>query len=394
MNTRDRLRAVDKSLQARLKRVRKRLLPILQTGIAAGLAYWISKDLIGHAQPFFAPIAVVLIIGMSGGDRITKAGDIAFGCMIGVLVGDLLFYRLGEGGWQIALIVSGSLLIASFFSKSPLLNNQVAIGSILIATIMPPGAEVTGIDRTIDAFVGCAVAMVTLALIPQAPMSSARNEIANVMSLMSSVLDDVAAGLKSRDPACIREALDLIRGSQSRIDSMAAAIQSGEESTRISPFLWGSRRYINSMGRVIPPVDNAIRTTRVLARRALVLCEDSDTVTNRQIEIIDALASVCLEIAEVYEVNSTRTQATVIPRQVNELRALAQTAGMEVVEGGGDSGIELVDAPVLSAYAILAQTRSLIVDLLQICGMSRESALAALAPTSPTPHVPPEEFDL
>lgn len=457
MNTRDRLRAVEDSVQARFKRMRKRLLPILQTGIASGFAYWVSKDLIGHQRPFFAPISVVIIIGMTGGDRISKAWDIAVGCVLGVLIGDLFLYRLGEGGWQIALIVSLSLLIASFFSSSQLMNNQVAIGGILIATIMPPGAAVTGIDRTVDAFVGCAVALATLALIPQTPMNDARAEISKVMSLVSSVLDDVASGLRAGNPGCINEALDAIRGSQSRIDSMAAAIQSGEESTKLSPFLWGSRRYIQSMGRVIPPVDNAVRTTRVLARRALVLCEDGDRATEEQIELLDALSQVCLEISELYEVRSSQTQATAIPRLVNELRAIAQRSGMDALAGpgaaeaapgatpaadaaaegtAGNAAAETTPAagtasaaapatgsaavaapatgttaaaaaapgttaettphpePVLSSYALLAQTRSLTVDLLQICGMSRESALAALAPTSKTPHFEPETFDL
>ena len=36
MGTRERLQLVDKSVQARLKRVRKRLLPIMQIGLAAG----------------------------------------------------------------------------------------------------------------------------------------------------------------------------------------------------------------------------------------------------------------------------------------------------------------------------------------------------------------------
>ncbi|MCP1387616.1 FUSC family protein [Corynebacterium sp. TA-R-1] len=435
MSTRDRLRAVDKSVQARLRRVRRGFIPIMQTAIAAGVAYWISKDLIDHERPFFAPIAVVLIIGVTSGDRISKAADIALGCILGVLVGDLLFYRLGDGGWQIAVIVGGSLLIASFFSKSQLLINQVAIGSILIATIMPPGAEVTGIDRTIDAFVGCTVALLTLALIPTGPMASARAEISHIMGLMSSVLDDVAEGLRTGNPECIREALDLIRGTQSRIDSMSAAIQSGEETSKLSPFLWGQRRYINSLALVIPPVDNAVRTTRVLARRALVLCEDDDTVTDLQISLIDECSQVCLEISEMYDIDAARGrrgrstagdveagggagsddgaggdgagagaggidgrvggQAVMIPRLVNQLRGVAQRSGMEVVEGayaGGGSADR--PEPVLSAYAILAQTRSLVVDLLQVCGMSRESALAALAPTSTTPHVPPEQFEL
>ena len=383
MGTRERLQLVDKSVQARLKRVRKRLLPILQIGLAAGLAYFLARDVAGHPRPFFAPIATVIIIGMTGGDRVSKSVDMALGCILGVLVGDLIFYRLGEGGWQIAVIVAGSLLIASFFSGSVLVNNQAAIGAILIATIMPPGAEVTGIDRTVDAIIGCLVALATIALIPQAPMQSARAEVSKVLGIMSSVLDDVSEGLRNNDSASIDEALDLIRGSQTGIDDLAAAIKAGQETSRVSPFLWGTRRYINSLARVIPPVDNAVRTTRVLARRAGVLADDNDSATPAQIQLLDTLSQVCLELSEVYDVNSRVAQATVIPQCVNELRQAAQEAGMDVIPEDG----------VLSAYAILAQTRSLIVDLLMVCGMSHESALAALAPTSKTPKVEPETFD-
>ena len=383
MGTRERLQQVDKSVQARLKRVRKRLLPILQIGLAAGLAYFLARDVAGHPRPFFAPISVVIIIGMTGGDRVSKSLDMALGCILGVLVGDLIFYRLGDGGWQIAVIVAGSLLIASFLSSSILVNNQAAIGAILIATIMPPDAEVTGIDRTVDAIIGCLVALATIALIPQAPMQSARAEVSKVLGIMSSVLDDVSDGLRDNDPASIDEALDLIRGTQTGIDALAAAIKAGQETSRVSPFLWGTRRYINSLARVIPPVDNAVRTTRVLARRAGVLADDNDSATSAQIQLLDTLSQVCLELSEVYDVNSRVTQATVIPQCVNELRQAAQEAGMDVIPEDG----------VLSAYAVLAQTRSLIVDLLMVCGMSNESALAALAPTSKTPKVEPEAFD-
>ena len=383
MGTRERLQQVDKSVQARLKRVRKRLLPILQIGLAAGLAYFLARDVAGHPRPFFAPISVVIIIGMTGGDRVSKSLDMALGCILGVLVGDLIFYRLGDGGWQIAVIVAGSLLIASFLSSSVLVNNQAAIGAILIATIMPPDAEVTGIDRTVDAIIGCLVALATIALIPQAPMQSARAEVSKVLGIMSSVLDDVSDGLRDNDPASIDEALDLIRGTQTGIDALAAAIKAGQETSRVSPFLWGTRRYINSLARVIPPVDNAVRTTRVLARRAGVLADDNDSATTAQIQLLDTLSQVCLELSEVYDINSRVTQATVIPQCVNELRQAAQEAGMDVIPEDG----------VLSAYAVLAQTRSLIVDLLMVCGMSNESALAALAPTSKTPKVEPEAFD-
>ncbi|WJY68871.1 FUSC family protein [Corynebacterium auris] len=383
MSTRERLHQIDSSIHARFRRVGNRLLPITQIALAAGVAFWISTSIFGHMQAFFAPISVIIVIGMTGGDRISKAVDVSMGCIISVFVGDLLFANLGQGGWQIAVIVGGALLIASFFSKSQLVNNQVAIGSILIATILPPGGEVTGIDRTIDALVGCVVAMLVLALIPQWPMSRARTEIAHVLKLMSSVLDDVTEGLKKRDEEVIAEALEAIRASQSDVDGMASAVRSGQESAKLSPFLWGARRYVMALSRVITPTDQAVRTTRVLARRAHVLCEDNDTVSEKQIEILDCLARICLEISEVYEVNSRLLQASVIPEAVNELRALGAGAGTEVLQK--DS--------VLSAYVILAQSRSLIVDLLQVCGMSRESAVAVLAPTSPTPKYPPELYE-
>lgn len=382
MGTRARLKAVDLSLQARLNRVRSRLIPIAQTAVAAGVAYFIAHSIFGHPQPFFAPISVIIVVGLTGGERISKAWDISVGCVLGVLAGDLLFYRLGAGAWQIAVIVGGSLLIASFFSRSQLVNNQVAIGSVLIATIMPPGGEVTGIDRTIDAFVGAAMAMLSVALIPQGPVSRARREVAKVMELMSSVLDDVAAGLKRGDPDVIEEALRSIRSTQSDIDAMSSALAMGVESTKLSPFLWGSRRYVHSLGMVIPPVEMCVRTTRVLARRALTLCGDSDTVTPGQVELIDALAKACLDISEVYEVDSTKAQSVVIPRIVNELRVLGGRAGMQLIP----------DDAVLSAYVILAQSRSLIVDLLQVCGMSAESATAVLVPTSSHPKYPPELY--
>ncbi|MDY5784587.1 MULTISPECIES: FUSC family protein [unclassified Corynebacterium] len=382
MGTRQRLQKIDTSIHARTKRVRNRMLTIMRIAIAAGVAFWIAQRVFGHEQPFFAPMAVVIIVTMTGGERLKRAFDMSLGCTLGVLLGDLLFVHLGQGGWQIAVIVAGSLVVASFFSKSQLVSNQVAIGSILVATIMPPGASVTGVDRTIDAIVGATVAMLTLALLPPLPLARARTEIAHVMELMSSVLDDVAKGLRASDGESIMQALKAIRESQADIDLVSTAIRSGKESANMSPLLWGARRYVASLSRVLPPTDIAVRTTRVLARRASVLCDDNDHVTEKQLDLLDRLAKICLDISAVYEGRPGREQASVIPAVVHELRVLGAEAGMDVIS----------DNPVLSEYAILAQTRSLIVDLLQVCGMSYESAVAVLVPTSSTPGYPPEVY--
>lgn len=399
MTTRERIAAIESSVEARLTRVRKRILPAFQVGIAAGLAYWIAHEWVGHPRPFFAPISVVIIVGLSGGERINRALDMSLGCVLGVLIGDLLFAPLGAGGWQIALAVGGSLLFAAFFSKSPLVANQVAIGSILIATIMPPGSEVTGMDRTVDAFIGSLVGLAVVALVPSAPLSTARHEIANVLRVLSSVLDDVCHGLTTQQPAEMALALEAIRGTQSDIDAITSATKSGRESTQLSPFLWGARRYVQSLSRTVAPTDNAIRTTRVLARRALVLVQDKDPVSQKQLEILEELSEIALELAELFDVRSEHSQSEKMPAITNRLRDLAAQTGLDVLDMTYNSnGVDSTDSnvsgepprPSLSAAVVLAQSRSLIVDMLQICGWSRESAIAVLAPTSETPGFKPD----
>lgn len=422
MSTRQRMAAVEDSLEARLKRVARRFWPALQVGFAAGLAYFIAFEWVGHPQPFFAPISVIIIVGLSGGERIKRALDMSLGCILGVLVGDLVFAPIGPGGWQIALAVCGSMLFASFFSKSMLVANQVAIGSILISTIMPPDAAVTGLDRAVDAFIGSAVGLAVVALVPSAPLSTARQEISKVLSILSSVLDDVSTGISRQDPAEMALALEAIRGTQSDIDAISTATKSGRESTQLSPFLWGSRRYVQSLSRTVPPTDNAIRSTRVLARRALVLVEDQDTVSPKQLWILDQLSAVALDMSELFEVKSKVSQVQGMPSLTNRLRSLGAETGLEVLDldcqpprgpyspfkgphadevnatAHSEAGTKTpVPKPLgeqrqatLSGAAILAQSRSLIVDMLQICGWSRESAVAVLKPTSETPAYPPE----
>ena len=73
-------------------------------------------------------------------------------------------------------------------------------------------------------------------------------------------------------------------------------------------------------------------------------------------------------------------EAQEIPALINRLRDVAAESGTEVLDKHS----------VLSAYAILAQTRSVAVDLMIVCGMSRESAVAQLKPTSKHPAFPPE----
>lgn len=376
-----RLSELDKSLRNRLLRVRSRLLFIVHSSIGAGVAYWIAVEVIKHGQPFFAPMSAVIILGLSGGDRIKRATELTLGCALGVGLGDLLIMQIGTGYWQIFVVVGLALLVASFVSPAPLVSNQMAIGGILIATMFPPG-DGGSIDRMIDAFIGGGVGILVIALLPSSPLDAGRHQVANVLGIAASVLEDVAASLKAKDAAKLNNALEALRRSQASVNKLETAASSGKEATTVSPFLWGDRARVRSLYRILAPVDNVIRNARVLARRAVVLTEDNDTVSDEQIHVIEEIADIALRLSDLYEHHKEISEALEIPELVNRLRQL-----------GSEVGEDIAEDRVLSAQVILAQSRSIIVDLLQICGMSRESAVAVLVPTSESPAYPPELWD-
>lgn len=381
INTRERLQVVEHSLRSRINRVRTRFPYMLQATIGAGLAYWVAHELVGHPQPFFAPMSVVIILGLSGGDRLSRALEMAMGGVLGVAVGDLLFHSTGmTGPLQITLIVFIALIVGSLLTKSVLVSNQIVIGSILIATILPPDVSNGGLERAIDALIGCVIGIATIALVPNSPLTNGRNEISKVLAIISSVLDDVVAGLRDNDSKVIDQAMDAVNNSQTEINSMLAAAKSGKEVTKVSPLMWSSRRQLRSFERMLEPVGNCVRLVQVLARRAGVLCEDGDKVSDKQIALLEELADIALGLSTVYQKRTKVIEAQEIPALINRLRDVAAESGTEVLDKNS----------VLSAYAILAQTRSVAVDLMIVCGMSRESAVAQLKPTSKTPAFPPE----
>lgn len=354
-------------------RLRSNWIYVIQAGLAAGLSYWVGLHLFGHEQPFFAPMSTVIVLSTTGGERFRRSFELVLGVSIGVGLGDVLIALVGSGVWQISVVVALSIVLGTVADKGVLVANQASFAAVLIATILPPGTS-GGTDRMLDALVGGLVGIAVIALIPDSPLRSGRREIANILGVMVVVQRKVANALRTGDADAIADALVLARGTQGHINQMIAAANMGKETIQASPLLWAQRRRIRSMMRILNPVDNAMRNTRVLARRALVICEDQDEVSAQQIELIETLACASERLSNLYFGNTEVSENAEVPKLVGILR-----------DAGARSGLDVAEGRVLSAQAVLAQTRSLIVDLLQICGQSRRSAVEVLAPTSEHP---------
>jgi uncharacterized membrane protein YgaE (UPF0421/DUF939 family) len=75
---------------ARVARLRSKAWQIGQAALAAGAAWFIAKDLLDHPTPFFAPIAAVVCLGTSYGQRLRRVVEVTFGVAIGVFIADLV----------------------------------------------------------------------------------------------------------------------------------------------------------------------------------------------------------------------------------------------------------------------------------------------------------------
>ena len=133
--------------------MRASALPIVQCGVAAGLAWLVASDLFGHERPFFAPIAAVISLGVSLANRLRRVVELVVGVSLGVLVGDLLISVIGSGRWQIMLVVALAMAAAVFADGATLLVDQAGASAVLVATLLPPG-QAGGIDRCVDALIG------------------------------------------------------------------------------------------------------------------------------------------------------------------------------------------------------------------------------------------------
>src|ERR1700743_3676843 len=78
------------SMLDRWRRTRGSLLLAAQAGLGAGIAWLVAQHVIGHPHPFFAPIAAVIVLNVSVGQRLRRAVELVFGVALGILVGDLL----------------------------------------------------------------------------------------------------------------------------------------------------------------------------------------------------------------------------------------------------------------------------------------------------------------
>ena len=348
------------SLGARLARVRAKGWHLVQAAVAASVAYFIAADVLGHPTPFFAPIAAVVSLGTSYGQRLRRVAEVTLGVAVGVLVADLLVLWLGTGAWQIGLVVALAMSTALLLDAGALFVTQAAVQSIVVATLAPTGGQ--ALVRWTDAVVGGAVALVAATVVPAAPLRRPRDQAAHVVDTIAALLRGASQGIRDGD---VEETLDLLAGARETevvIDELKQAATEGLSVVRSSPFRARHREPLRKLAELTEPLDLALRNTRVIVRRTAVAAYRHTRVPDEYAAFCDELAGALDEVAA--ELRADRSPAAVQPRLLKLGRASAR----------------LPRSQELSAEVILAQLRSVIADLLRVTGMGSLEATDAIPP--------------
>lgn len=348
------------SVRQRLGRLRAKRFHVAQCALAAGVAWFVAADLFDHPTPFFAPIAAVVSLGTSYGQRLRRVSEVTVGVAVGVLIADVLVQVTGSGAWQLTLVVALAMSTALVLDTGNILVTQAAVQSIVVASLVPAPDE--ALVRWTDALIGGAVALVAATVVPAAPLRRPREQAARVVLKISELLraagDVMLDGELDHGLAVLADA----RATDSLIRELQLAADEGMSVVASSPFRVRHRPHLRRMSELVDPLDRALRSTRVLVRQTAV------TAYHHR-EVPQAYARLAHALADAAEAAAAELAAD----------RMAVSARDALVEVGRATG-EVERSAVLASEAILAQLRSITVDLLLLTGMDQMESTDALPP--------------
>jgi uncharacterized membrane protein YgaE (UPF0421/DUF939 family) len=356
------------SLRARIARVSAKRWQILQCAAAAGAAWLIAADLLGHPTPFFAPVAAVVSLGTSYGQRLRRVAEVTAGIALGVLLADLIAIVIGSGWWQMTLVVALAMTSALLITSGQMFVTQAAVQSIIISALVPAPSD--AFVRWSDAVVGGCVALVAATLVPAAALRRPREQAAIVVRKISALL---RAAAKVMVDGVAERGLELLadaRATDSLIRELQDAADEGMAVVSSSPFRIRHRPDIRRMADLVEPLDRALRSTRVLVRQTAVAAYHHRHVPKSYsllaIDLADAADMVADELA------------------ADRMAVAARDALLQV----GEASALVERAEEMTAEVVLGQLRSVVVDLLLLTGMTQIESTEALPPPprwEPTP---------
>src|SRR2546421_12899776 len=96
----------------------------MQAAAASGLAWYLTHNVLGHPQPFFAPIAAAISLSATVGRRWRNAVQMMFGVTLGIVLSDGVVRVAGTGVLPLTLAALLAVCAAAVFHPLPVFVDQ------------------------------------------------------------------------------------------------------------------------------------------------------------------------------------------------------------------------------------------------------------------------------
>jgi hypothetical protein len=232
-----------------LRRVAANAWPLLQSTAAATAAWWLARWLDNHPNPFFAPIAAVVALNASRGQRGANALRLLAGVVVGIVAGELAISALGGGYGTLALAVFAAMAAAFALGGVRVTIAQAASGAILTVAVADGQA---GPDRLVDALIGAGVALVfTQVLFSPEPVALLRRAEAAALAEMAGGLELTSRALEGGDDELDQRAMSSLWDLRDRLADLRRTRHASKRVVHHS-LLWRAR-----MAPVVHESENA-----------------------------------------------------------------------------------------------------------------------------------------
>src|SRR3712207_2089966 len=129
--------AARRETERALRRLRAGVWPVVQTAVAATLAWSAATLVLGHERPFVAAIAAVISSGAVAGQTLRRAAEWVFGVAVGLAVADLIMLAIGTGPVQAGVIVCLAMAAALLMRGGAMFVTEAGVSAVLVVNLDP-----------------------------------------------------------------------------------------------------------------------------------------------------------------------------------------------------------------------------------------------------------------
>lgn len=349
-------------------RVRSSLVPAAVTSLCAVLAYVFAELVLGHEAPLFAATAALIALGFNRDPKVRKVIEVAVGCTLGILIGDLMQAALGQGYWQAVLVVFTSILVARFIDSGSTFTLQMSLQSVLV--VLLPAAEGGPFTRSQDAVVGGIIALLVTLLSPRNLQKDAATGLRDLYATLTRSLRDCSEALRSHESRTAWMGLVACRSTQSAVDNLRKDVRNAQEVATFSPIQRRSKTALEETAQTVEKSDLAVRSMRVVARRVISVIDNG---------ALDEEGTTLL--ADWFD--EAADAVGILGRSLGEPSATGRHKSLSVARdalGGAAARLDPAElgAGTLHSEALVMLLRPMMVDLIEATGASHEEAVGYL----------------